>query len=104
MVAITATSNATPSLQSVLNRSRLEQGKVRTLTSQARQSETTYTSAVKGRTAEVSPATQDFVERMYKATSQKFAESGNPLKTSANSSPVINVQGQSTGRIVNIAV
>ena len=132
MVAITATSNATPSLQSVLNRSRMEQarrppeqaeasaqqpnaldsenerkarvdqGRVRTLTSQARPSDATYTSAVKGRSSEVPRATQDFIERLYKATSQKFAESGNPLKTTADSSPVINVQGQSTGRIVNI--
>jgi hypothetical protein len=134
VVAITATNNATPSLPSVLNRSRVEQarrqadqaeasaqqpsalviekerqarvdqGRVRTLTSQARQSDATYTSAVKGRTSEVPPATQDFIERLYGATSQKFAESGNPLKTTANSPPVINVQGQSTGRIVNIAV
>jgi type II secretory pathway pseudopilin PulG len=132
MVAITATSTATPSLQSALNRSRVEQAqreadqaeanaqqlraqaseeerkaqdgqvKVRTLTAQASQSDTTYTSAVKGSTSEVPPATQDFIERLYKATSQKFADSGNPLKTTANSLPVINVQGQSTGRIVNI--
>lgn len=133
MVAITATSNATPSLQSVLNRSRVEQAgreaeqaeanaqqlraqaneeerkaqqgqeKVRTLTAQARQSDATYTSAVKGSTSEVPPETQDFIERLYKATSQKFADSGNALKTTANGSPVINIQGQSTGRIVNIS-
>ena len=122
MVAITATNSATPSLPSVLNRSRVEQsarrqaGQAVVSAQQAtalvnekerkavRQSDATYTSAVKGRTSEVPPATQDFIERLYNATSHKFAESGNPLKTSANSSPVINVQGQSTGRIVNIAV
>lgn len=132
MVAITATNNATPSLQSVLNRSRVEQArreadqaeanaqqlraqaneeerraqegqeKVQALTAQVRQSEATYTAAVKGNTSEVPPATQDFIERLYKATSQKFAESGNALKTTVNSAPVINIQGQSTGRIVNI--
>ena len=133
MVAITATSSATPSLQSVLNKTRVDQArreaeqaeanaqnlraqadeeerraqdgqsKVRTLSSQARTSDATYTAAVKGDQPEVPVQTQDFLERLYKATSQKFAANGNALKTNADAAPVVNSQGHATGRIVNIS-
>lgn len=131
MVAITATSTSSPSLQSVLNRSRIErarreadqaetnaqqlraqadaeerkaqqgQEKVRELTAQGRQTDNTYTAAVKGNTSAVPTQTQDFLVRLYKATSQKFADNGNALKSNSNAGPVVNAQGQATGRILN---
>jgi len=133
MVAITATNSSTTSLQSVLNKARLDQArreadqaeinaqdlrsqadeeerkakdgqeKVRTIGQQIRQQDSTYTSAIKGNASEVPVETQDFLIRLYKATSEKFAASGNSLKTDANASPVVNSQGQSTGQIVNVS-
>lgn len=133
MVAITATSSATPTLQSTLNRARVDQArreaeqaesnaqslraqaneeerkaqdgqnKVRELTAQSRTTDATYTASVKGARSEVPAQTQDFLERLYKAASQKFADGGNALKTNADAKPVVNSQGQSTGRIVNVS-
>ena len=131
MVAISATNTTSPSLQSVLSRSRIEQARreadqaeanaqqlrgqadaeerkaqqsqsrVRELTAQGRQSDDTYTSAVKVNTSAVPAEIQDFLVRLYKANSQKFADNGNALKSNANAAPVVNAQGQATGRIVN---
>ncbi len=85
------------------------QEKVRQLsnTSQSDQSapattDPTYSAARNKQAPEVAPKTQDFLLRMYTATSQKFAASGNALKTDPNAAPVVNTRGQSTGRIVNI--
>ena len=132
MVAITATNSATTSLQSVLNRSRLEQArrqadqaeadarelrseadqaeqdaqqgqqKVRFISSEIAKEAATYSPRVQGSQAEVPTQTQDFLVRLYEATSQKFADSGNALKTDKNAPPVVNTQGQATGRILNI--
>ena len=137
MLALPATSSATPSLQSTLNRSRLEQArqqadqleaqaqslrnqadqaegdaekgqdKVRSLSAQSNSSsstasDSTYSSAVKpAGAAEVPPKVQDFLVRMYSATSQKFTDSGNALKGRADTAPVLNTRGQATGRILN---
>jgi len=133
MVAITATNSATSTMQSMLSKARLEQArrdadqaeanaqslrsqaqeeerkaedgqnKVRSISQQISQQDSTYTSAIKGTPSEVPAQTQDFLERLYKATSQKFAASGNSLKTNADALPVVNAQGQSTGRIVNVS-
>ena len=132
MVAITATNSATTSLQSVLNRSRLEQArrqadqaeaeardlrsqadqaeqvaqrgqqKVRSLSSEIARAAATYSSRVQGSQTEVPEQTRDLLVRLYEATSQKFADGGNALKTDKNAPPVVNTQGQSTGRILNI--
>lgn len=132
MASITATNSATISLQSVLNRSRLEQArrqvdqaeaeardlrtqanqaeqdaqqgqqKVRSISSEIAKTAPTYTPKVQGAAPEVPEQTQDFLVRLYKATSQKFADSGNALKTDEDAPPVVNSQGQSTGRILNI--
>jgi type II secretory pathway component HofQ len=132
MATIAATSSATPSLQSVLNKSRVEQArreadqaeakaqtlrseadtqeriaqegqdKVRSLTAQGRQQDATYMSAIKSRSAVVPKQTQDFLERLYQATSQAFASKGNALKSQAHAAPVLNGIGQFTGRIVNL--
>jgi hypothetical protein len=131
MVAIAATTNATPSLQATLSKTRLEQArreadlaesnaqnlraqadqaeaeaqkgqeKVRALTVNAQPDDATY-SPLRNASTQVPAQTQDFLVRLYKATSQKFADSGNALKTDADAAPVINAQGQSTGRILNI--
>lgn len=133
MVAITATNSATTSLQSVLNRSRLEQArrqadqaeaeardlrsqadqaeqvaqrgqqKVRSLSSEIARAAATYSPRVQGAQTGVPEQTQDLLVRLYDATSQKFADSGNALKTDKNAPPVVNTQGQATGRILNIA-
>jgi len=132
VVAITATNSATTSLQSVLNRSRLEQArrqadqaeaeardlrseaeqaeqdaqqgqqKVRSISTEIAKAAATYSPRVQGVQAEVPEQTQDFLVRLYEATSQKFADSGNALKTDKNAPPVVNTQGQATGRILNI--
>ncbi|QDL54918.1 hypothetical protein [Rhodoferax aquaticus] len=74
---------------------------VRDLSSRIRRADATY-SAPSGKPSEVPQKTQNFLEDMYTATSAKFAASGNPLKADALSSPVVNNQGQATGRIVNL--
>lgn len=136
MLALPATTNATPSLQGTLNRSRAEaarrtadqlESQAQSLRAQADQQETesssdnqatqpkvlalpppklaaeetTYTAQLKPAKTEVSPKIQDFLLRMYTATSQKFTDSGNALKTSQGTAPVLNAQGQATGRILN---
>lgn len=133
MVAITATNSAVTTLQSLLSKSRVEQAqreadmaesRAKDLRSQADNEDrtaqqdqaranslsqqnnvmaATYASALKASTSEVPAQTQDFLVRLYKATSQKFADSGNSLKTNANAAPVVNMQGQATGRIVNVS-
>jgi len=133
VVAITATYSATSSLQTVLNKSRIDQARreadqaeanaqslraqaneeerraqdgqerVRSLSNQTKQQDATYTSAIKANVSEVPATTQDFMARLYKATSQKFADSGNALKEDAEATPVVNSQGQSTGRILNLS-
>ena len=134
MASIAATSYATPSLQSTLSRSRVAQAlreadaaesKAQTLRQQADAAErdaqgrnatvrslkaretnadSTYTRAVQVESSEVTPKTQNFLERMYRAASPKFAAGGNPLKNDVDASPVVNTQGQSTGRILNLSV
>jgi hypothetical protein len=133
MVTIAATSTATPSLQSTLSRARLEQarreadsaeGKAETLRRQADEAEqdaqsrnnnvkalkaretgkdSTYTTALRRNADGISNETLDFLERMYDATSPQFAASGNALKTDAGAPAVVNTQGQSTGRILNLS-
>lgn len=131
-MAIGATNSATPSIQSTLNRARLEQAKreaenaeskvetlqqqseqaeqelqtrqtaVQALTSRKTQEDTTYIGQLRAAKALVAPATQDFLVRMYSATSAKFAASGNALRDNLNARPFINTLGQSTGRIVDL--
>jgi hypothetical protein len=134
MLALPATTSATPSLQAALNRNRLEQArreadqleaqaqnlrsqadqaegeavkgqdKVRNLSSQANTSDSTYSAPAKSSApAEVPAKVQDFLVRMYTATSPQFAASGNVLKAAQSAAPVVNAQGQKTGRILNIA-
>jgi len=132
MVAITATNGTTPSLQLALSQTRLEQARrdadqaeanAKTLRNQADQAEQesqekqnqvqglstevsreqpTYSAPAKAAQSEVPVQTQEFLLRLYSATSQKFAASGNALKSSPDTPTVLNSQGQTTGRILNI--
>ena len=133
MVAITATNSATPSTQASLGQARLSlarraaeqaesnarnlraeadnaerqaqdrQQNVRTLASRNRQEEATYSKPRASSTDEVPPTVQKLVEQIYNAGSEKRAESGNILKTDRNAAPVVNAQGQATGRILNLS-
>lgn len=133
MVAITATNSATPSLQAALGRAKLAQaereasaaeGKAKQLRSQANEAESQaqnrqgnvsrVAAAIRdeqdrtyrpdpSRASEVPVKVQNFIERMYRATDQQRADSGNALKADAEAPPVINTQGQATGRILNLA-
>lgn len=131
-MAISATTSATPSLQATLSKARLEQAKreaenaetkvealqqqteqaeqevqikrenVQTLSTRSALEDTTYIGQLRAARSAVAPATQDFLVRMYTATSAKFAASGNALKSSLSARPFINTLGQPTGRIVNL--
>ena len=133
MVAITATNSATPSIQASSGRARLEQARreadqaeanARDLRAQAdeaeqqaqssqenvnriaarnQREESTYSAPRASSTSEVPLKVQKLVEQMYSATSAQRTQSGNPLKTNANAAPVVNIQGQATGRIVNVS-
>jgi hypothetical protein len=100
-------------LRSQANQAELDaskgQEKVRQLSSSGQDSQSaspsgdpTYSAARNKQTPEVAPKTQDFLLRMYTATSEKFAASGNALKTNPDAAAVVNTRGQATGRIVNI--
>lgn len=134
MVAITATNSATPSLQAALGRAKLAQAQreasqaednakqlraqadqaeqqaqqsqdnVARVASNNRQQDNTYGAPSQPRVSEVPVKVQNFIENLYRATSQKRADSGNALKTNEDAPPVINSQGQATGRILNLAV
>lgn len=132
MAALAATNSATPSLQSALMLGRLQtarreaqraestvhelraqmdaaeteydkrQEQVRALSAQSRQNDTTYASRVRsGSTVPVK--TQDFIVGLYQATSSSRQADGNGLKSNPVAEPVVNTQGQTTGRIVNFS-
>jgi chromosome segregation ATPase len=133
MAALAGINSATPSLQSSLIRSRLEVAKreaeqaqaevnqlrsqmdqaesnyekrqenVRSLSNQANQTDPTYQSQIQTTEAVVPVKTQALLVGLYSATSTKRQADGNSLKTDPLAAPVVNTQGQSTGRIVNIS-
>jgi len=132
MVSITATNSATPSLQATMSRARLEQARseatqaeanardlraqadvaeqqaqksqenVQKVSARMQEDAATY-SPPRDSGSAVPLKVQKLIEQMYSATSDKRAQSGNPLKTNVNAAPVVNVQGQATGRIVNVS-
>ena len=63
----------------------------------------TYSAPSTSNFVAVPTATQEFLVRMYKATSPQFAASGNALKDDSEAAPAINTLGQATGRIVNLS-
>lgn len=79
------------------------QAKVRSAAAQTqRDAAVTYAAPQQNSPPEVPTATQDFLVRLYSAASQKRSDSGNALKSNPAAPPVINSQGQTTGRIVNV--
>jgi hypothetical protein len=133
MVAITATTSATPSVQASLGQARLAQARreadlaeanakdlraqaddaerqaqdsqdnVRKLSSRNQQEEATYTQPRARNTSEVPLKVQQLVEQIYNASNEKRTQSGNALKADVHAAPVVNTQGQATGRIVNMS-
>ena len=133
MVAITATNNATPSVQASLGRTQLAQARreaeqaeanarnlrarandaereavdsrknVSNITARTHQEAPTYSQPNRSSTSEVPPKIQKLIEQLYNATSEKRAESGNALKADLHAVPVVNTRGQATGRIVNVS-
>jgi regulator of protease activity HflC (stomatin/prohibitin superfamily) len=134
MVAITATNSTTQSLQIALGQARLEQARkdadeaeanaktlriqadqaeqesenkqntFQSLTNQTAQAQATYRASTANTASAVPVATQEFLVRLYNATSQQFAAGGNALKSTPNTPSVLNMQGQTTGRILNLSV
>ncbi len=82
--------------------------KLAQLSASTQRQESTYTVATTGganrpRPSDVPVKVQRLIENLYQATSQQRTAAGNPLKIPANAATVVNVQGQSTGRIVNVS-
>jgi len=132
MVAITATSAASTSLQQTLLKNKVAQARqdaeraesqAQSLRQQADEAEqdaqsrrsvydltkqqadasaATYAPPGAAVRSAVPEKTQEFLVRMYTAAADKFAAGGNPLKSNADSPPVKNYLGQATGRIVNV--
>ncbi|MCF8207804.1 MAG: hypothetical protein K9K38_00110 [Rhodoferax sp.] len=134
MVAITATNSATVSLQLTLNKARLQQAQreadraentaqqlreqadqaeqeavqsrdtVRKVAANNRLQNPIYTSPASSNSAETPVKVQNFIENLYRSTRQQREQSGNTLKDDETASPIVNPQGQSTGRVLNIRV
>ncbi len=133
MVSITATNSANPPLQFSVGRARLQQARreadqaeatardlraqaddaeqqakrsqdnVRKVSARIQEEAATYSQPKSGSTSEVPLKVQKLIEQLYSATTDKRALSGSPLKANVNAAPVVNIQGQATGRIVNIS-
>jgi len=52
--------------------------------------------------SQVPAQTQNLLINLYQSSSSQFAASGNALKSSSAPPAVVNTQGQTTGRIVNL--
>lgn len=78
------------------------QDQVRSLTDQSRQSDSTYSSQVRSGAA-VPLKTQELIVGLYQATSSSRQADGKGLKSNPIAAPVVNTQGQATGRIVNFS-
>lgn len=133
MAALAATNSATPSQRTSLIRNQLEAArrqaeqaqaneerlrqqvaqaesqtqnsneKVRSLNrqlKQASQTDPTYTSRLQSGQAAAAIKTQEWVNGLYSAV---IAKRGMTLNTSPSSTPVLNTQGQTTGRILNLS-
>lgn len=69
----------------------------------ARAEPATYSLRQGANRSEVPEKTQDFLVRMYSAASDKFAASGNPLKSDPEAATSKNALGQTTGRILSVS-
>jgi outer membrane receptor for monomeric catechols len=133
MAGLAATNSATPSVQPTLIRSRLEaarrdadqaqanvqelraqvdaaetesqkrQDKVRTLNGQAQQADPTYSAKVQDTASAIPIETQERMVGLSDATLTQPLANASGINTSPGATPVINSQGQSTGRIINLS-
>jgi chromosome segregation ATPase len=133
MAGLAPTSSATPSVQSALIRGRLEaarreaeqaqanvqelrsqvdaaetesrkrQDKVQTLNGQAQQVDPTYGAKAKDTDSSVPIKFQERTANLTDATKTERPVTGSSIKLYPDTTPVINSQGQSTGRIVNVS-
>ena len=100
MVAITATSNATPSLQSVLNRSRVEQARREADQAEASAQNLRAQANEEERKAQQS---QDKVRSLTAQARQDDATYASSLRNGGSALPAVNRERPTMGRIVNIA-
>jgi chromosome segregation ATPase len=70
---------------------------------QSAEADSTYTAQVKPGASSLNKQIQDFLVRTATVASNQFSFPENPLKSGVNSAPVLNTQGQNTGRIVNLS-
>jgi chromosome segregation ATPase len=133
MAGLARTSSATPSVQSALIRGRLEaarreaeqaqaqvqdlrsqvdaaetesrkrQDKVRTLNGQAQQADPSDSAKANDTDSSVPIKLQERTINLTDATKSKPLSTGSSIKLYPDTTPVINSQGQSTGRIVNVS-
>lgn len=83
--------------------SQKRQEKVRNLSGQTRQADPTYSARQRAASTTVPVKTQQFIVGLFDATSDQRVASGVSLKADPDANPVINSQGQTTGRIVNVS-
>ena len=132
-MAITATNSATPNVQAYVGRARLEQARrqadqaeanardlraqaddaeqqaqqsqnnVREISASIQNEDTTYSAPSSTNESAVPVKVQKLIEQLYRATSEKRDQDGNPLKSNPGSPSVVNALGQKTGRIVNVS-
>lgn len=100
MVAITATSNATPSLQSVLNRTRVEQARSEALQAESNARNLRAQAIEEERKAQQS---QDKVRTLTAQARQNDATYASSLQNDGVTLPAFNRERSTTGRLVNIA-
>jgi hypothetical protein len=65
--------------------------------------DSTYTAQVKSGASPLNKQIQDLLVRTATVARNQFSFPDNPLKSGVNSAPVLNTQGQNTGRIVNLS-
>ena len=70
---------------------------------QSAPSDSTYSAQVKPGASPQTKQVQDFLVRISAVALNQFSFPDNPLKSGAKNPPVVNAQGQSTGRIVNLS-
>jgi hypothetical protein len=84
--------------------SQKRQEKVRVLSGEAQQTDPTYRAKSQASSSSAVPIkTQEFIVGLFGATNAKRQATDSSLKTNPSVGPVVNSQGQRTGRIVNLS-
>ena len=132
MVAIAATTNATPSLQASLSKVRLQQARreadqaesvaqklrseaqtaeteaaqsrslVRTLSANSTNADPTYQARQSPASSGLRADSQNLLVDLYQRSAALRGTDNNPLLTANTPVPIQNAQGQMTGRIINV--